>query len=330
MKTKNKIWFALIVILGVVIMLTSNCKKSDSTTNNNTTGTTNTASGTYTWNAGTGVITFNWTSSNFKCGGGPGLGTQTLTGVIITSTTLTFNENNNMTFTRSSGTAGDIIGKWTATESSTGNLYTLTFNTDGTVSLVVNMIVNSCFFAASYHWSDGYTVELGYEDPNKTATSVSVSGPGITGSMALTFNTNNGQWDSWTFPSTNVNFGMSHPTPPLTYTFSVTDGTGTWTANSKASCFQEMFATNLLPTGTVTGTPTFNWTGINDPNALYQLQLSDDNHNQIWNSPKISGTSILYNGPTLISGTFYNYYVVITQSSSCDEQSFAQGSFTYQ
>jgi hypothetical protein len=235
-----------------------------------------------------------------------------------------------MAFTRSGGTAGDIIGKWTATDTSTGNLYALTFNSNGTVSLVVNMTVNMCFFTSSQHWPDGYTVELGYEDQNKSATAVSVTGPGITGSMALTYDINNGQWDSWTYPSTNINFGTSHPTPPLTYTFSIKDGTGTWTATSKVACFQDVFATNLLPTGTVTGTPTFSWTGINDVNALYRIELNDNNYNRIWNSQDISGTYFLYSGPALSSGTTYFYYVIITHSSSCNEGSFAQGSFTMQ
>jgi hypothetical protein len=329
MKTKNKIWFTLILAMGVVILLTNNCTKSDNTTNNSNTGTANTASGTYTWNSSTGVLTFTWTSSTFKCNG-PDLGTETQTGVTITSTTMTWTGDNSMIWTRSGGNAGDIIGKWTATDNSTGNSYTFTFTSDGKISLIGNFVVNPCISAGSEHWANGYYVELSYEDPNKTATSVIVTGPGITNSMALTYDKNNGQWDSWTSPSTNINFGMTHPTLPLTYTFSITDATGTWTSTSKMSCFQESFATNLSPIGQVTGTPTFNWTGINDVNALYQVQLSDVNFNSIWNSQKVSNNSILYNGPALSSGMTYNYAVVITHSSSCDQQSLAQGSFTYQ
>ncbi len=332
MKTKNKIWFALIIILGAVIMLTSNCKKSDSTTNNNNPGSPNTASGTYTWNAGTGVITFNWTSSNFKCGGGPDVGTETMTGVTITSTTMTFTGGNDMTFIRSGGTAGDIIGKWTGTDITTGNTYSLTFNTDSSVTLVVNMVVSPCFEALAQHWqNDGsYHVQLAYIDPNKSATQVSVTGPGITGAKVLTYETNSGKWNSWTSPSTPVNFGTSYPALPLTYTFSVTDATGTWTTTHKVPCFQEPFVANLLPTGNVSGTINFSWTGINDPNALYQVQLSDNNNNRLWDSPMTYGTSMTYNGASLTSGATYRYVVVITKSSSCDSESFVQESFIYQ
>lgn len=329
MKTKNKIWFTLILAMGVVILITNNCTKSDNTTNNSNTGAANTASGTFTWNSSTSVLTVTWTSSTFKCNDGPSLGTETQTGVTITSTTMTWTGDNSMIWTRSGGNAGDIIGKWTATDNSTGNSYTITFTSDGKISLIGNIVVNSCYHAYSMHRSDGYYVLLSYEDPNKKATSVSVSGPGITGSMALTYDANNGKWDSWTFPSTNVNFGMSPPTPPLTYTFSITDATGTWTAISKMSCFQEMFATNLLPTGIVTGTPTFSWTGINDSNVLYQVQLVDINDNRIWSSQEISGTSILYSGPALTSGATYGYCVV-TQSTACGGMSVAEISITYQ
>jgi hypothetical protein len=330
MKTKNKYWFALIMILGAVIMLTTNCKKSDSTTTTNTPTAANTASGTFTWNSGTGVLIFIWKTSNFKCGGGPEIGTETDSGIIVTSTTMTFSEE--MTFSRTGGTAGDIIGKWTGTDSSTGNTYTLTFNSDGTVTLVVNIVVNLCFETLSQHWeNDGsYRVQLSYEDPNKSATAVNVTGPGITGSKVLTFNSNRGKWDSSTLPSTPVIFGTSYPTPPLTYTFSVTDATGTWTATSKVSCFQELFASNLSPTGTTSGTFTFTWTGINDANAMYQVQLSDNNYNRIWNSQETSGTSMIYSGPGLTSGATYSYIVVITKSSTCNGESYAQESFIYQ
>jgi hypothetical protein len=92
-----------------------------------------TASGTYTWNSTTGVITLNTTSSNFTCQG-PSLGAETHTGVTITSTTMTW-PNDNMTWSRSSGTANDIVGTWTSSDSTTGNSYTAIFNANGTVSV---------------------------------------------------------------------------------------------------------------------------------------------------------------------------------------------------
>ncbi|MCX6248334.1 MAG: hypothetical protein NTW10_11430 [Bacteroidetes bacterium] len=330
MKTFAKNRIALILILSAVIMLSNQCKKSDNNSDNNNTAIPNTASGSFNWNAGAGVLTFNWTSSNFKCGGGPSIGTETMTGVVVTSTSLLLGSNN-MTFIRSGGTAGDIIGKWAGSDSTTGNVYSLIFSNDSKVYLAVNMIINPCFDANSQHWAEGYyTVELDYNDQNRSATLVTVTGPGISGSKTLTYSTSYQSWNSWTSPSTNVDFGLSPPSPPLTYTFHVTDATGTWTAAATINCFQVPIVTDLLPTGIVTGTPVFSWTGINDVNVRYQVQLSDNNHNRIWESDETSGITLSYGGPALTSGATYNYFVVITQSSSCNSQSLTQGSFTYE
>ena len=95
---------------------------------------TRTASGTYTWNSTKGVITWNCTSSNFVCEG-PELGVDKQSGVTVTATTMIWS-NDDMTWTRSSGTADDIVGTWAASDSLTGNSWTLTFNTNGTFSVV--------------------------------------------------------------------------------------------------------------------------------------------------------------------------------------------------
>lgn len=294
------------------------------------TGTHN-AGGTYTWNATTGV-TFHWTSSDFTCDG-PDLGTETQTGVTITATTMTWA---NETWTRASGIAGNIVGTWTSTDSWSGNSYTLTFNADGTVS--VTGVIIACGdgggqnpSAQSQHWSNGYYVQLDYHDSPKTATAVGVTGPGITDTKALTYNSAFGSWNSWTSPSTAVSFGTTKPTAglPFTYTFTITD-TSTWTATSTVSCFQEAFATNLSPTGSVTGTPTFSWTGIADSSAVYGVEVNDGSGNRIWNNYDIIGTSIVYNGPSLTPGATYNYNVNVQSSSACSNgTSFAQGSFTH-
>jgi hypothetical protein len=57
----------------------------------------------------------------------------TATKVILTSYFAT------MTFTRKSGTSGNIIGKWISTDDSTGNSLEVTFNADKTVSFVGNI-----------------------------------------------------------------------------------------------------------------------------------------------------------------------------------------------
>lgn len=101
---------------------------------------TYTASGTYTWNSTKGKLTFNTTKTDFVCEG-PELGTETHTGVTITSTTITWSDDGSpTTWTRSSGTSGDIVGTWTSTDSETGNSWTLTFNADGTFSATGNIV----------------------------------------------------------------------------------------------------------------------------------------------------------------------------------------------
>lgn len=300
------------------------------------TGTHN-ASGTYTWNATTGVITNNWTSTDFTCDG-PDLGTETFTATTLTATTmiLVYPDGWTDTWSRPSGTAGDIVGTWTLTDSWSGNSYMVTFNAEGTVS--VTGVIVACGgggdpnpSAQSQHWSNGYYVQLNYHDSPKTATAVSVTGPGITDTKALTYNSVFGSWNSWTSPSTAVSFGTTKPTTglPFTYTFTITD-TSAWTATSTVSCFQEAFATNLSPTGSVTGTPTFSWTGIADSSAVYGVEVNDGSGNRIWNNYDIIGTSIVYNGPSLTPGVTYNYNVNVQSSSACSSgTSFAQGSFTY-
>jgi hypothetical protein len=101
---------------------------------------TYTASGTYTWNSTKGKIILNVTTTDFVCEG-PELGTETWTGVTITSTTMTWSEDDGSTttWTRSSGTSGDIVGTWTTADNETGNSWTLTCNADGTVSVTGNV-----------------------------------------------------------------------------------------------------------------------------------------------------------------------------------------------
>ena len=175
---------------------------------------TYTASGTYTWNSTKGKLTVNWTTTDFVCEG-PELGTETKTGVTITATTMTWpedgNDNNDMTWSRSSGTSGDIVGTWTASDSTTGNSWTVTFNADGTVSGVGNIV--KCGDdggggenpkAEAQNWSSGYIVQLRYSDEKETATSVSVTGHGINGSVTLTYNKGMGSWGSGTSRESNL------------------------------------------------------------------------------------------------------------------------------
>jgi len=299
---------------------------------------THSASGTYTWNSATATITVSTASSDFICDGLT-VGTESVTGVAISSGAMTWTKPDGtveMTWTRSAGgVAGDIVGIWTASES-IGNSYTLAVNRDGTFSLSANII--QCGggsggqnpYASSQHWPNGYYVQLQYRDFPKTANSVSVTGPGISGSKALTYDNQSGSWASWVSPSTSVFFGTSYPAGlPYTYTFSISAST-TSSATSTISCFQVPVATNVAPTGSVTGTPAFSWTGIADSGAVYRVEVNDSAYNRVWNSNQTSGTALTYTGPALILGASYNYNVVVDGAAACaNGQSFAQGSFTY-
>jgi hypothetical protein len=92
------------------------------------------ASGTYTYNSGTGILVVNFTSSNFEeCG--PKVGTEQFTVNSISSTTLTWtdDENEQMTWTRDGGTSGNIIGIWRYVDD--GNTYKLEFYSNGSFVL---------------------------------------------------------------------------------------------------------------------------------------------------------------------------------------------------
>ncbi len=92
------------------------------------------AGGTYTYNSGNGQLTLNWESSAFPCDG-PSIGQETQTVTVLSETTLTWTSgNDSMTWTRISGASG-IVGTWSTTDPSSGNIYTLIFGGDGTMSV---------------------------------------------------------------------------------------------------------------------------------------------------------------------------------------------------
>ena len=100
------------------------------------------ASGTYIYNADVGTLVMTFTSSDFgDCGPDVGVENHTVDSLLATTMILNEGEDNEIAFTRDSGTAGDILGKWVFTDDD-GNTYNATFNND--LSVVVDGEIVVC------------------------------------------------------------------------------------------------------------------------------------------------------------------------------------------
>lgn len=100
------------------------------------------ASGTYSYDPATKILTVNFTFSNFKCEG-PDIGTEVFKVRSIKATSMTWIEkckgcNGRMVFRRNSGKRGRMTGTWI--EKNNGNTYRITFKNDGTFSTIGNVI----------------------------------------------------------------------------------------------------------------------------------------------------------------------------------------------
>ena len=209
-----------------------------------TTPITYTASGTFLSSSST--LTLNTASTTFAGGTGLNSGLTVKTGVVVGAQTLTWDNDDSLvtTWRRASGTANDITGTWTAVNPS-GNTFEYTFNADGTFSHTANIVTsaaeNTVVFAQCR--SNGYTVHPIYDDATQTAKSVVVTGPGITGSLPLQYNTScgggGGCWDSY------KQIGTTPFTPPITYTFTIRDASTTKTSTASVGCFMESMPSNL-------------------------------------------------------------------------------------
>jgi len=300
------------------------------------------ATGTYIWDPTTGNLTITWTPGTVPCNW-PQAGKDAEKLVTITNTTMTWPNTitwsdgiawlGMMIWTRTSGTANDPAGVWTAYDQS-GNKYTATLTaTDaasGSISLVENIV------ACAYVWSEvipsgDYQVSLSYQDPQHEATSVSVTGTGISTStpLSLTYDATHGEWST-----SSIDIASYLQTPPYTYTFTVTEPetvsgiTTTWTWDEK-SCFVD-WPTDL---STKLATPpdttrTFYWTGVTNASG-YVVQVKDSSYNLIWESIETSANSIVYGGTVgLTSGDTYYFYVQVRGTSSCaNGTSYAKASF---
>ncbi|MSN25541.1 MAG: hypothetical protein GJV46_06680 [Geobacter sp.] len=103
------------------------------------------ASGTYIYSGTTpnATLAWTWTNSNFICNG-PNIGQETQTITLLDATTLTWTDSGgSMTWTRPSGTAGNITGTWTSTDPGSGNSYIVTFSgspSSGSVTVTADIL----------------------------------------------------------------------------------------------------------------------------------------------------------------------------------------------
>ncbi|HCJ66786.1 MAG TPA: hypothetical protein DHV62_05525, partial [Elusimicrobia bacterium] len=170
-----------------------------------------------------------------------------------------------------------------------------------------------------------YSINLGIWDSNKTATSVTVSGPGIGNETTDIINllsegrTEGNQWGNWYSTATRVEWKTpdSPPSPPLYYTFNITDSSGTQVIIATMTAFIEQFVTDLQPAENenwTSDTLNFSWTGLGT-GYKYRLSLTDkgetgNDWNTIWYKEDITATDYIYDGTTaLVEGHYYEYSI---------------------
>ncbi len=184
----------------------------------------------------------------------------------------------------------------------------------------------------SDHYPEGYYALLGVKDTTRMASSVGVTGPGIEGTLELVYA--DGYWlPPWVF-SGNPNplfLGAILPATPVTYTFTITIsgvlvGSHVVTIQRSVSGYVTDFATNLCPTGSVSGPVTFSWTPIANVERQ-EIELLE-NGLPIWRLFHLppSQTSVPYTGPALSAGKAYSYWIV---SSIYGNNSLAPGQFSF-
>ncbi len=169
--------------------------------------------------------------------------------------------------------------------------------------------------AISGHWlnqnlEDVYALRISVDDTGQDATSVSVTGTGISGSLSLSYDSH---WQSWTGIVT-----LSTGTPPsfpLTYTITIIDPfMGTITKTETVNAYVAEFASNLSPSGgeAVTGTPVFSWivSGQYDKYGVFVLEDPSGAGGYIW-TKFVTTLTVTYDGLPLTPGIRYDYQVLI-------------------
>ncbi len=145
-------------------------------------------------------------------------------------------------------------------------------------------------------------------DPEHIADSVIVTGPGIDGSLSLTYvDFALGTWGTYSW----FGLGQNPPTPPIAYTFHIKSDGKVYNTDMVIESFNTECATNLSTSGDLT----FTWTPVSFPDAVYLVQLSDAESGMgIWDGPDTTANFIDYDGPALSSGSRYVFDVFTRDS----------------
>ncbi len=169
--------------------------------------------------------------------------------------------------------------------------------------------------AFSGHSQTANWVEMMVEDPGRTITAVSVSGPGIDDSIQLTYNQSRQRWVSWTsdFPYSNIGpeFGNSPPNHPLTYQFVITDSQESVITSATVNHFVNTFAAPVYPAENqvVSENFVFSWTGVGSGYS-YGIELNDSKGMRLWDVYGVAGSSVSCTEEPLTPGSYsYNLQV---------------------
>ncbi len=199
---------------------------------------------------------------------------------------------------------------WNGVESDT-----LYFRKEGANWMVYGNQHKYEIMAFSGHTQTDNWVEIIVEDPDSTITSVSVTGPGITGSITLNYDETHHSWVSWptTAPYTNFGpeFGTSQPALPLTYTLTIVENQASTTATATVNNFVNVFAVPSYPAigQAISDLQSFSWTGVGS-GFRYGVELNDSNGVRLFDIHDITATSVAYTGQPLVPGS-YSYFLQV-------------------
>lgn len=214
---------------------------------------------------------------------------------------------------------------------------TLIFKKGGSSWLIYGNQQRHGLVVTSQHWADGYHAAFTLEDYSRQVTAVTVTGPGIQGSLSLTSHSET--WDGqpinvWWSESQPPFLGTSVPGTAPTYTITAAAPSGSTVYTRTITGWVQNFATNVFPSGSAGGPVVFSWTGIPEA-AEYSVEVNDTNWNRIWNSDDIpkNRTWAIYGdtedgpAPPLVQGNTYNYWIVSRDAQ--ENASFTAGQFVY-